>query len=177
VSAHGQIPEKAILTAVDTMVREDRALSYGGKPDQEQTPGQIFHGPNAILHSVTRDDVVVSPAEASRRGWVAVETRRLELQGPEAAARLLRLLKRIGSLYARGAKTQFDILDLVELHLPAGGRMRLLLQDVPAEDMKRLGELFEVLGDLVSPSDQTQGRIRITDPQEDCPMVQELKKD
>jgi hypothetical protein len=58
-----------------------------------------------------------------------------------------------------------------------GGRMRLLLQDVPPEDMKRLGELFEILGDLVSPVEQTQGRLWITDPQDDCPLVQALKKD
>jgi hypothetical protein len=55
--------------------------------------------------------------------------------------------------------------------------MRLLLQDVPPEDIKRLGELFEILGDLVSAVDQTQARIRITDPQDDCPFVQALKKD
>ena len=35
------------------------------------------------------------------------------------------------------------------------------------------GELFEILGDLVSSVDQTQGRIQITDPQDDCPLVQD----
>ena len=70
-----------------------------------------------------------------------------------------------------------DILDLAELRLQGGGRMRVLIQDAPPEDIKRLGELFEVLADLVSSVDQTQGRIRITDPQDDCPLVQELRKD
>jgi hypothetical protein len=177
VGAHGEVPEKDILAAVDRLVQEDRALTYGGKTEQANKPGQLVHGHAAILHSVSKNDVVLSPAEAARRGWVAIETRRLELQGKDTADKLLALLKRIGSLYARGASSKLDILDLAELRLPGGGRMRLLLQDVPPEDIKRLGELFEILGDLVSAVDQTQARIRITDPQDDCPFVQALKKD
>jgi len=177
VTAHGEVPEKDILIAVDNLVREERALSYTGKPDQENKPGQVTHGPAAILHSVSKDDVVVSPAEAARRGWVVVEKKVLLLQGTDTAKQLLPLLKRLGSMYARGAKSSLDILDLLDLRLPNGGRMRVLLQNVSPNDMKRLGELFEVLGDLVSAGEQTQGRIQITDPQDDCPLVQALKKD
>lgn len=126
---------------------------------------------------IRKDDVILSPAEAARRGWVVIEVKGLDLQGKSAADKLLPLLKRIGSLYARGAKSRLDILDLAELRLPGGGRMRLLIQDAQPEDMKRLGELFEVLAGLVSAEEQTQGRIRITDPQDDCPLVQELRKD
>jgi hypothetical protein len=176
VGSHGDVPEKDILSAIDNMVREDRALSYAGKSERGDKPAQLMHGPSAILHSVSKHDVVLSPAEASRRGWVVIETQRLEFQGKDAADKLLPLLKRIGSLYARGAKSKLDILDLAELRLQGGGRMRLLLQDVPPEDMKRLGELFEILGDLASSVEQTQARLRITDPQDDCPLVQELKK-
>ncbi len=176
VRAHGEVPEKEILAAVERLVQEDRALTYGGQTDQAERPAQLVHGHGAFLHSVARDDVVLSPAEAARRGWVEIEARRLELQGKEAADRLLGLAKRIGGLYARGARSRLDILDLAELRLQGGGRMRLLLQDVPPEDMKRLGELFEILADLVSSVEQTQARIRISDPQDDCPFVQALKQ-
>jgi hypothetical protein len=136
-----------------------------------------LQGPTAILHSVGKDDVILSPAEAARRGWVKIDPRYLELKGPEAAARLLPLLGRIGSLYGRGASSKLDVLDLVELQLQGGGRMRLLLQDCPPEDLKRLGELFEVLAGLVSQNERTQARIRITDPRDDCPLVKALTQD
>jgi hypothetical protein len=177
VGAHGDIPEPDILTAIDNVVREDKALTYSGTPEQEATPTQLVHGPTAILHSVGKDDVIVSPAEASRRGWVKIDPKHLELKGSEAATRLLPLLGRIGSLYSRGANSKLDVLDLVELHLQGGGRMRLLLQDCPPEDMKRLGELFEVLAGLVAQSERTQARIRITDPRDDCPLVKALTQD
>jgi hypothetical protein len=176
VSAHGEIPEKDVLAAIDNLVREERMLSYTGQPEQQDKPAQLMHGPSAILHAVAREDIIVSPAEAARRGWVVVEQKQLNLQGKDTADQLLALLKRLGSLYARGAQSKLDVFDLAELRLPNGGRMRLLLQDVPPADMKRLGELFEIVGDLASAVEQTQGRIRITDPQDHCLLVQELKK-
>ena len=177
VGAHGEIPESDILTAIDNAVREAKALTYSGTREQEAAPSALVQGPTAILHSVGKDDVILSPAEAARRGWVKIDPRYLELKGPEAAARLLPLLGRIGSLYGRGASSKLDVLDLVELQLQGGGRMRLLLQDCPPEDMKRLGELFEVLAGLVSQNERTQARIRITDPRDDCPLVKTLTQD
>ena len=177
ISAHGEIPEQDILTALDNVVREEKALTYSGSPDQDEAPGELIHGPTAIMHSVSKDDVIVSPAEASRRGWVKIEPKLLELKGPEAAKKLLPLLRRIGGLYQHGASSTLDVLDLVELKLPGGGRLRLLLQDCPPEDMQRLGELLEVLSGLVTPTEQTQARIRITDPRDDCPLVKALTQD
>jgi hypothetical protein len=71
-----------------------------------------------------------------------------------------------------------DVLDLMDLQLPGGGRLRLLLQDCPPEDMKRLGELLEILSGLIDhDSERTQARIRIADPQDDCLLVKALTQD
>ena len=69
-----------------------------------------------------------------------------------------------------------DIVDLVELQMDGGGHMRLTLQGVSPEDMKRLGEFFEILADVVKQGDHTQGRIQVTDPDETCPLIKELQK-
>lgn len=177
VSAHGEIPRQDILTALDHVVREEQALTYSGKPEQNETPSDLIHGSSAILHSISTTDVIVSPAEAARRGWIKIEHSVLELKGAEAAKQLLPLLGRIGGLYQRGASSTLDVLDLIEMKLPSGGRLRVLVQDGSPEDIKQLGELLEVLSGLVTRTEQTQARIRITDPQDDCLLVKALTQD
>jgi hypothetical protein len=177
-ASHGEIPEQDILNAIDGVVREAKALTFSGSLDQEEVPADLVHGPDAIMHSVGKDDVIVSPAEAARRGWVVIEPSYLELTGPEAVARLLPLLGRIGSLYKRGAKSRVDVFDLMDLPLRGGGRLRLLLQDCPSEDMERLGELLEVLAGLIEPQDgRAKARIRIPDPQDTCPLINALTQE
>ena len=158
VDAHGEIAESDILIAIEQVIRDGSALTYSGSPEQDDAPPDLMHGPTAILHAVGKTDVILSPAEASRRGWVQNRAPTPgAAQAAEAAGRLLPLLGRLGGFYDRGASSTLDVLDLTELRLPGGGRLRLLLQDCPPADMKRLGELLEVLSGLVTPAGQTHG--------------------
>lgn len=110
---HGTIPEQAVANAVAGLVREGRIMTYKGKVDQEKKP-ELISGVNAVLYSPDSDDVVVTKAKAAEKGWVTAKTPALSLSGKEGAYKLLPLLRRIGSLYARGGKATIDSLDLCE---------------------------------------------------------------
>lgn len=175
--SHGKLPNQAVLDAIDTLVREDRLVSYEGNPEQTEKPETLRHGANAMLHKVRPDDAIITPAEAARRGWVTVQSKGFELQGKAAAERLVPLLPRIGTFYGRGAKSAMTVLDIAGLEIRGGGQLRLTLQGALPEAMKQLGELFEVLNHVVTPGDQTQGLLRIDDPDANCPFLQALKKE
>jgi hypothetical protein len=86
------------------------------------------------------------------------------------------LLARIGGLYARGARSRIDLLDLIDLSLPGGGTLRLSLNNVPPESMKQLGELFEVLAGITKAGEATEGYLEIANPSDACPLIRELHK-
>jgi hypothetical protein len=99
------------------------------------------------------------------------------LSGTEGAQKLYPLLARLGSLYARGAQSTIKSLDLVDLDVRGGGRLRLSLENVPPEAMKQLGEFFETLVTVVQPSDATEAYVEIPDPDDQCLFLQALKQD
>ena len=174
---HGDVPEQAILEAVDQLVREDRLAAFNGAPEQMDTPEGLQHGPGALLHKVNPQDVIITPAEASKRGWIEAKTRAFELKGKAAAEQLVPLLNRLGGIYGRGAKSRIAQLELMGLEIEGGGQLRIGLQNVPPAGMKRLGELFEVLHTVVKLGAQSQGLLRIEEPDETCPLLKELKQD
>ena len=100
--------------------------------------------------------MIITPAEAARRGWITAERPSLDLMGKEGAKKLLPLLGRLGSLYNKGAQSVIDYLELVDLCLPGGGLLTLRLEEVPPESMKTLDELFEVLDGLIDKEESVQ---------------------
>jgi hypothetical protein len=176
VEHHGEVPQSTILEAVDALVQADRAVTYRGQPDQHERPGELIHGTSALLHSVQPTDVVMAPAVAATRGWVTALRREFQLAGRDGAQQLVPLLSRIGSLYMRGARSTITSLDLVDLDVSGGGRLRLALEGVPPEAMKRLGELFEVLATVVQSGPTTEAFLDIHEPDDQCPFLQALRR-
>ena len=176
VEHHGEVPQSTIMEAVDALVQADRAVTYRGQPDQHERPGELMHGTSAILHSVQPTDVVMAPAVAATRGWVTASRREFLLAGRDGAQQLVPLLSRIGSLYMRGARSTITSLDLVDLDVSGGGRLRLALEGVPPEAMKRLGEFFEVLATVVQPGPNTEAFLEIREPDDQCPFLQALRR-
>jgi hypothetical protein len=129
-----------------------------------------------VLHHIRPEDVVITPAEASTRGWVTPPPDRFRLTGRDGAAILLPLLRQIGSLYARGARSSIAHLDLVDLEIPGGGRLRLSLESVPPASMKRLGELFETLATVINAGAASEADLEISDPDEQCLFMQALRQ-
>jgi hypothetical protein len=173
---HGEVPQPTLLEAVQHVVHAGRAMTFSGQPDQSNRPTHLVHGPSAILHQVQPGDVIIAPAEASTRGWVTAAPNRFRLTGREGAAILLPLLRQLGSLYTRGARSTIAHLDLVDLELPGGGRLRLSLENVPPASMQRLGELFEVLATVISVGPVSEADLEISDPDEQCLLIQALRR-
>lgn len=173
---HGTIPQHNLVDAVVGLVQEGRLLSFSGRPDQQEAPPELLTGSNAMLYTPRLNDVVITKAEAAQRGWLAEQEQVFRLTGRDGAHTLVPLLARIGGLYARGAQSSIDLLDLIDLALPGGGTLRLSLNNVPPESMKRLGELFEVLAGIIQVGEATEGYLDISNPSEACLLIRELHK-
>ncbi|KKM12713.1 ATPase AAA [Clostridiales bacterium PH28_bin88] len=171
---YGEIPPKDFQEAVVTLVKNGRLFAYHGTPDQQEKP-DLIHGAGAALYTPQSGDVLVSPAKAAELGWVTAGRRGLTLGGKEGAEKLLPLLRRLGGIYNRGAKSTIDSMDLVDLKLPEGGSIRIQLTSVTPGSMKALGELFEVLDGVASQEEHTEAFLEILDPADDCPFIQELR--
>ncbi|MGQ4809800.1 hypothetical protein NKDENANG_03233 [Candidatus Entotheonellaceae bacterium PAL068K] len=177
VEQHGDVPENAVIEAVQKLRQTDRLMTYSGQPEQHDRPPDLKHGTGAILQAVQPDEVVIGPAEAARRGWVSVAANRFILEGQGGARTLVPLLARLGSFYTRGASSTIKSLDLVDLQVRAGGCLRLSLENVQPEAMKQLGELFETLATVIQQGDTTEAYLEIDDPDDQCLLIQALQPD
>ena len=173
---YGEVPEPSLNKAIIQLVQGERIMAFKGDPDQTQKPNLISKE-GVTLYVPELDDVVITPSLAAEKGWRTVKKKGLHLSGREGAERLLPLLRQIGSLYQRGGKSVIDQLDLVDMDLPRGGKLRLAVTGAPPDSMKDLGELFEVLSNLVRTADATEAYLDIHDPQPDCPFVEKLQKE
>lgn len=173
---HGEVPTNTVFRAIDRIVQDGRAMTFTGDPDQEAKPDRLFHGSAAVLYQVAAGDAVVAPAEAAKRGWVTQEEVGYRLTGADASARVLPILGQFGSLYNRGAKTTVSVLDVAELEIDGGGRVRLTVEAASPAAMKRLGELFEVLATVAKPGKDTSVELDIAEPDETCPLIKALKE-
>ena len=173
---HGSVPEKSVKEAVVKHVQDGRFVAYKGTDDQKRKPAELFSGGNAMLYTPGPNDVLITKAEAAKRGWLSEADQKLSLSGTDGAAKLVPLLARLGSLYARGAKSKIELLDLTDLKLPSGGTLRLSLENVPPDSMRLLGELFEVVAGIAKTDGQTEAYLDINNPDATCPLIQELKK-
>lgn len=173
---YGEFPEQTVKDVVATLVQEGRLLAYRGPMDQQEQP-DLIQGYQAALYMPHQKDVLVTPTEAQQKGWLKEQSSGFRLSGKEGAERLLPLLRRLGSLYNRGAKTYIRDLEFVDLQLPDGGTLTLRLNDVPPASMKALGELFEILDGIVKPGEFTEAYLEIDQPDESCPLIQELTKE
>lgn len=175
ISDHGEIDHDDFSLVITDMLKANQMMAYKGKPEQEERP-QFFVRETASLYTPDDDDVILTKAEAAKRGWLSEEQLTFEIKDKrEAAKRVLPMLKRIGSLYNKGATSNFDLFDLYNLKLPNGGELRISIEKAPPESVKRLGELFEVLAEVVDDGGKAKAIIRIEEPDEDCIFLKELK--
>jgi len=174
---HGEVPEDAVLNVVENLRQADRLMTYSGQPEQQEAPADLRHGAGTMAHAVQPDDVIIAPAVAAKRGWVSNPRRTFSLEGRPGAQALLPLLSRLGSFYTRGAHSPIKLLDLVNLEVRGGGRLRLVLEDISPEAMKQLGELFETLVIVVDGGDDTEACLDIDEPDEQCALIQALKQE
>jgi len=173
---YGDVGEAVVLDEIKSLVQNGKVAIYHGNPEQSQKPSDLLYGRNAPLVQVDKTHVVATPATVAQRGWLEVHPKAFTLTGPEGAKRLLPLLPKLGSFYSRGAKSTIRSLDLVDLEISQGGRLRLTLEDVPPEGMKALDELFEVLANVAKLGATTEADLEIAEPDDNCLLMKELKK-
>ncbi len=176
IEQHGDVLEQTVLNGLSEMARSSRTMIYQGTPEQTEKPATILHGANAALHAVRVNDVIVTPSVASTRGWITTESRKFTLSGRSGSDKLLPLLSRLGNLYSKGATSTITTLDLIDLELNNGGRMRLSLENVPPSAMKNLAEFFETLNGVVSPGNSTETYLEVAEPDDSCLLIKELTK-
>jgi len=171
---YGEIPAGDLDEAVVTLVRESRLYAVRGDQGQKEKP-DLVHGAVAALYNPQPGDILITPAQAAERGWVTGRRQSYSLAGREGAEKVLPLLRRLGSIYNRGAKSTIETLDLIDLELPQGGTLRLQLNNVTPASMKLLSELFEVLDGVVGKSERTEVYLDIVNPDDSCLLILELK--
>lgn len=171
---YGEVSSRDLEDALVNLVKSNRLFVCHGTQDKNEKPN-LIHGPSAALYNPQPGDLIITPAKAAEQGWVSVAHSSFILSGKEGTEQILPLLRRLGSIYNRGAKSRIDSLDLVDLQLPEGGTLRLALTDVTPESMKMLGELFEVLDGVIEKGENTEVFLEVNDPDDDCLFIQELK--
>ena len=151
--------------------------AYIGTLHQTSVPYNIVDGFSAFNHEFEPDEVIITKAEQTERGWTSTSRRSFTLEGNSGAKKIVPILKRIGSLYTRsGAKCTIDSLDITDMKLPGGAKLRISVDNASADDIKRLDEFFQAFCDAAKVSDETECDLRINNPEEDCAFLMELKK-
>jgi hypothetical protein len=178
VEKHGTIPTRDVAEAVVELAQQGGVVGgiFHGKPDQQDRPDQLIAGSSAVMYTPADTDVVITRAEAVVR-WGKDQDHSFRLSGRKGAEKLVPLLKRIGSFYSKGAKSTIDLLDLSDLELLKGGKLRIQLEHATPESMKMLGELFETLANVVKLGKDTIADLEVSDPPAGCPFLGELTKD
>ena len=173
---HGDLHEQDVSDALNPLLRQEALMAYQNGIEPSERPQLIF-GQRAILYSPSQTDVVITKAEAARRGWLTDKPDSLSLSGRRGAEVLFPLLRRIGSLYNRGATSFLNNLELTELALPKGGTLSIAFHDVSPESAALLGEFLETAENIASLEDKTEGFLEVADPSDDCIFVKEIRKE
>ena len=147
-----------------------------GEPEQTYKP-ELKTGGSTLLDNVTPEHCILTRAKAAERGWLSPNTKpSFNIEAEQSRLKLLPLLKRLGNVYtSEGGKSKVDYLDVFDLVLPAGGTLRLQLNNADAADMKALQELFEVLMSVAKVGPDTAAELEIKEPVTDCGLVKKLK--
>ena len=169
--------EQQVQNIIRDSVQGSGYSLYSGDVHQRSKPGELVSGFTAFSHEIQPDDVLITNAELSERGWLDSTARGIRLDGNDGARKLAPILRRLGSLYTRsGATSTIDSLDISDLKLAGGGTLRIALENVGPTDIKRMDELFAILADITKVTDATEAELRIFNPDENCALVTELKK-
>lgn len=173
----GNATEEQVRDIIRDSVQGTGYSLYSGDVQQRSRPGEMVSGFTAFSHEIRPEDVLITNAELSERGWLDSTARGIRLDGNEGARKLAPILKCLGSLYTRsGATSTIDSLDISDLKLVGGGTLRIALENVGPADIRRMDELFAILADLTKVTDETEAELRIYNPDENCALVKELKQ-
>lgn len=171
--------EDQVKDVIKSMAKNSRYGIYSGAPDQQEKPDDLVSGLEVAYMVIKDDAVLITRPEQSQRGWNEVSggsDNRFHKDGNDFARKLFPVLKKIGSLYTRGAKSTIDSMDIIDLELPHGGKIRVAIDSAGPDDIKTLDEFFQILGDVATVTNATDADITIEDPEENCAFIDALNK-
>ena len=169
-SKHGDVSQQDISAVVLDLTRgsEVAVESGGAKKD-------VKHGDNALLYKPAATDKVLPTSKAVEKGWVKAPKKFIKLEGPAAREKVFGLLKRLSSLYSRGATSKIDMLRIDRLPLKAGGQVSVRFDALEPAQIKQMAAIFDAFATLGQPDDDTQIELTILKPQEGCLLISEVE--
>ena len=173
---HGDVQDETVEEAIAGIIREGRLMACTQEIKDDEKP-ELISGSGAALYKPASEDIIVTKARASEKGWIKTEDHGIHLSGHKNTEKIFSLMRRFGSIYHRGGLSNIDVLDISGLVLPGGGRLRIELADVTPDSMKELGEFFEVIAGLVEKDNDTQIFLDINKPEDNCKFAGELPED
>ncbi len=165
---HGNVSEQEVCRVVQDLTRGSGAVVQTGSKD-------IKHGDNAMLYQPAPTDKILPVAEAVEVGWVKAPKKFIKIDGPQGKTVVFPLLKRLSSLYTRGASCKIDLLRIERLPLKAGGQVNVRFDGLEPAQIKQMGAIFDALVTLGLPDDDTFVELAILKPQDGCSLVKELE--
>ena len=175
-SQHANATDEQVQDNIRDLIQSGGFSLYAGQAQQKSRPTELVTSFGAYNHAIRQDEVLISRAEETERGWNTVE-RGVKLENQEGAAKLKGILGKLGSLYTRGgALSDVDDLYISDLRLLSGATIAVHIEGATAQDMRRLDEFFQDLANVAKFTDRTEADIHIRHPQENCALVKELKK-
>ncbi len=175
-SQHANATTEQVQDNIRDLIQSGGYSLYAGQTQQRTKPDEMVTSFGAYGHTIQPDEVLISRAEETERGWNSV-SRGVSYSGNTGASKIKPLLSKLGSLYTRGGATSdVDELDISDMKLLSGGTIRVQIDGATAADMKRLDEFFPVLAEVAKITDQTEAEITIRHPEDNCALVKKLKE-
>lgn len=168
-ATHGEVDVKDVHRAVAELARAEQLAA---KPS---TGGKAAHGSGAMMYTPEADDLVLPVSRAVEKEWIQPSKKLLKVDGFRARDTVFPALKRLSSLYTRGATSRIDQLRIERLPLKSGGQLTISLTGLEPAQIKTMGGMFDSIATLGEPTDDTQITLTILDPAEGCLFVKELK--
>jgi len=165
---HGKIGTKEITRAIQDLARGSDVVA-------QTNTAEVKHGDNAVLYQPSPVDKILSVAKAVEAGWIKAPKKILKLDGEQGREKVFPLLKRLSSLYTRGAVCKIDLLRVERLPLSAGGYLTVKFDGLEPTQIKQMAAIFDSLVTLGKPDDETQVELTILKPQNDCLFIKELE--
>lgn len=190
--SYGDLPEESIVEIAETMVKNGMVGAYTGSIDQNEAPGDLTLGGGPGKPFMLKPgQIVATPAFIAKKGWQSKRSPNesatswqnelpdkttIKLSGKEGAKKIYSLLNRMGGLFSKGATSTIDVLELMVLEIPGGGRMTITLEDVSPSAVKHLDEFLENLKNAVEIGEETEGYLEINDVDDTCLLVKNLNE-
>lgn len=173
---HGAIDTDAFREQLVQQIRQGRLLAFPERylvSENPPQPYELVSGPEAAPEALAEaDHAVITRAEASRRGWLQARPNQKDchLSGENTIKRLVNVL---AAGRFRGSETQIETFYL-ELALKSGGRHQFSLENITADGLARMNEVFQCLQGLIDFADEPLAEITVAEAAAGCELIQVL---